>query len=104
MGKAFRKGDGPINCETGDEFQIQLEANPTTGFVWRVVSVGSIIEVNEEHFQPTSGNVGSAGLQTFSLRSLKPGTAKLRFEYVQPWEGHPENQCVFEINVKKAPS
>ena len=99
MVKTYQQGDQQIRATVGEDVQIQLHANPTTGFEWRAITDETMLSVEEGQFQLGGGAVGAGGVQTFSVRSLKQGTTRIRFEYVQPWEGEPAETCEFEFNA-----
>ena len=71
-----------------DEKTIQLKGNPTTGYNWFYqISDESVIAV-EEYVKYLGDDmvVGAPSMFTYTITSLKPGQAALRFEYKRPWE------------------
>ena len=73
-------------------FVITLEANPTTGYQWSVVSFDKdLLTLSSSYYQgPDSKLIGAGGhmLFTFTLNKEKayPKTTDLFFSYARPWE------------------
>jgi predicted secreted protein len=99
MVKTYGQGDQQIQATVGEAVRIELRANPTTGFTWRAIADETMLSVDEGQFQLGGGGIGAGGVQTFTVRSLKQGTTRIRFEYVQPWEGQPAETCEFKFDA-----
>jgi len=73
----------------GDQFEIALEANATTGFRWDV-DIGPTatgrVELVEETYDLDSSKVGAGGVQRFRFRAVRAGDATLTFRYRRSWE------------------
>ncbi|NTU71817.1 MAG: protease inhibitor I42 family protein [Coriobacteriia bacterium] len=71
---------------------VTLPANPSTGYMWEITAMPSIVEtVGEPLFNDAAGKsggnaVGSAGEMTFTFRTLKGGKGTLELAYRRPWE------------------
>jgi inhibitor of cysteine peptidase len=80
----------PLNLYVGQQFNLTLPSNPTTGFRWKLIDpaasvlqpLGPEVYTNPED----SGLVGSAGLSTWRFRVANEGKAELKLAYSQPWE------------------
>ena len=86
------------------EKTLELKGNPTTGYTWiYTVEDESIIQVSEEiKYLGEKGIVGAPSLFTYTIRSVKPGTTSLKFEYKRPWEEKAAEEVrVFEVRVKE---
>ena len=80
----------PLRLSAGQEFNLRLPSNPTTGFSWTLRADGApqlkllgpeVYTVPEE-----AGLVGSAGVSTWRFRAVTPGEALLALDYARPWE------------------
>ena len=88
-----------IDLETGDEVELVLPGNPTTGYAWVVTEAPSILEeVDEAQFVPESDLIGAGGEFHFRFRATEPGTAQLVLVYERPFE-EVEPLDAFEIEV-----
>jgi len=106
---ATAAGNGStVKLTTGDFLQVQLEANPSTGFSWQTLEINSWVLARTERpdFKPTEattadGNprVGSGGILTLDFRAVGPGTAPLKLAYFQPWESNVPPAQTFELTV-----
>lgn len=77
------------NLSAGEEFQVRLWENPTTGYLWTVLdSVSPHLELVDRKFTPRNDarRVGSGGERTFVFRAVKPGSAVLHMTLKRPWE------------------
>lgn len=79
-----------MQLRQGQEFNLRLPSNPTTGFRWTLRANAApqlrllgpeVYTVPEE-----AGLVGSAGVSTWRFRAMQPGEALLGLDYARPWE------------------
>ena len=84
-----------VACSTslaGSKAIVELEGNPTTGYVWEVeiANPGIIEEVSNEYI--TAGQdddvevVGVGGVFSFTFKGITQGETELTFKYHRPWE------------------
>ena len=68
-----------------------LCSNQTTGFQWNEeadISDTSIVEqASHTYTAPTSDKVGASGMEKYVFMGVSPGTATVKLEYSQPWDG-----------------
>lgn len=86
-----------IEVEVGETFAIALEANPTTGYVWRVAYDTHKLGLVDRQLQRTSDAIGAGGTEQFKFRLLCPGEIEVAFIYERPWEGQPLRKKVFRV-------
>eukprot|EP00292_Cryptomonas_paramecium_P024196 CAMPEP_0113680918 /NCGR_PEP_ID=MMETSP0038_2-20120614/11640_1 /TAXON_ID=2898 /ORGANISM="Cryptomonas paramecium" /LENGTH=144 /DNA_ID=CAMNT_0000599461 /DNA_START=13 /DNA_END=447 /DNA_ORIENTATION=- /assembly_acc=CAM_ASM_000170 len=75
--------------DVGDEFTVNLESNPTTGYSWQLVSSSEYIEKVDNKYVATSsqpGLVGGGGTDVWTFKGKAPGSGELVFAYKRPWE------------------
>lgn len=92
-----------ITLGENDEFQIVLEANPSTGYQWEIdpdaSGAGVVEQVGEPAFESESDTPGSGGKQTFSFKATGDGSALLRLRYWRSFEPDATPLRMFEVNV-----
>jgi len=71
----------------GDEFNLRLEENPTTGYSWSMTSTDGLDLVSDQYIpSQTSGPmVGSGGVHSSFYKAVKTGDQGLHGEYRRPW-------------------
>ncbi|MDP8298797.1 MAG: protease inhibitor I42 family protein [Candidatus Tantalella remota] len=77
--------------EVGKEqvLEVELDANPTTGYAWQVEvspAYGSVLQVGEGKYEPLSDRVGSGGTIVYNFAGAREGQSVLTFKYLRPWE------------------
>lgn len=94
-----------VAVAVGDTVLVQLEGNPTTGFLWEVKDtlVKDILEpVGEGEYEVAKTEkplVGVGGVFTFEFKAVGAGTTPLELIYQQPWmEGKGESET-FAVTV-----
>jgi len=96
----------PIVVVRGQEFAIELESNPSTGFAWSITTPPdpALVEVltPEGNTQAPSadGGVGAPGSTIFEFEGKASGSATVTFTYARP--NAPEEDATtqtFTINV-----
>lgn len=87
-------------------FNINLDANPSTGFQWQVASKPEIlVQQGKGKYVPDNTPermVGSGGTYTLTFLATKPGQGKLQLVYLQPWETNtpPARRITCPVTVK----
>jgi predicted secreted protein len=77
-----------MDVTVGDDFEVTLPDQPGAGFRWVADAVPAGVELAAEDASDGdgSGRVGEALPRTFVFRALEPGTFRLSFRLVRPWE------------------
>ena len=86
----------------GKVITLVLDANPTTGFNWRLVGISdkNILEfVKKEFFPAQSKLVGAGGKEKWSFKTLKSGKAVIVLEYIREWEKNVPAAKIEEFSV-----
>jgi ABC-type nitrate/sulfonate/bicarbonate transport system substrate-binding protein/predicted secreted protein len=99
------KNDGQtIALAVGQQLDVRLPANPTTGFQWTAgaLHAGPLAQTHPGEFQPApSGALGAGGTEAFSYRATAAGTAHLAFAYARSWEHTaPAKRVTVTIDVR----
>jgi len=95
-----------IKSESGAEFTIALDSNPTTGYSWDFAEEydGEVIELVDTRFQPPETRLkGAGGTQFWTFRALKAGRTEIALKYFRSWEKDvpPVREAVFTVIVGK---
>jgi inhibitor of cysteine peptidase len=83
---------GQLGLNAGQQFEVALEGNASTGYVWQAQDLDSayLTQVGEPKFSSDNPDlVGSGGKQALTFKALKAGTTKLTLVYLRPWESVP---------------
>ncbi|NLP12705.1 protease inhibitor I42 family protein [bacterium] len=82
-------------------FQVLLNANPTTGFDWRILSYDStVIEIKQKNFiKSETHRMGAPGKQVFKFKAIAAGITDLRLIYVRPWERATSEADSFRVQI-----
>ncbi len=90
-----------ITVKRGQEFEIILESNPTSGFKWLPKFDGSIINLVSNDFQATMPKrIGSSGKDIFTFLAISSGSSNLKMLYKRRWEEQFVAEKIFVINVR----
>ncbi len=96
--------DPDLKVALGAAFAVTMEANPTTGYSWSVDHIspdGSIKVLESSYSSVQPALMGSGGYQTWLLKGLIKGKAKILFIYKRPWEKDitPAETRTYQITV-----
>lgn len=104
--KPLVKSDADITVAVNKEFSIELPANPSTGYSWKLVgqvSGSAIVQVSESFVSTAKSNmVGAGGTLQLHFKATRKGTETLRFIYIRPWEkgAPPAKTATYKIAVQ----
>ena len=92
---------GQVEIALGEQLEIQLPENPTTGYRWHLQKSGSpILEVQEDSYQVAGAARGAGGTQRrWRLRSLQAGRTQLAIEHRRSWETNVTETFVVDVQV-----
>ena len=91
-----------VTMAVGDALQIMLPENPTTGYVWSVVTNDEAVLASsgEPSYKVDSDAIGAGGVKTLMFRAAAPGTSVLRMVNARVQETAVEPSRVFELTVQ----
>jgi predicted secreted protein len=78
-----------ISVRKGDYFLIELEGNPSTGYLWEFnVKAGkaSIVQKDMEPFDPRPMVIGGGGIERTIMQALDSGTIEIEAQLLRPWD------------------
>lgn len=93
---------GERSLRVGEQFEVALPENPTTGYRWELhTPVSPALELVGDSFAPpTSGLIGAGGLHSWRFEALKEGLAVLTIDNRRSWEPAPVGTFKVTIDVK----
>lgn len=105
----FEKQPQTTPQEVGRNFNISIDGNPTTGYVWSVKSLlgasedstPNIALVNSKYITDKAAEemVGAAGKYNFKFKAA-PGNYTVTMQYKRPWEAQAAQTKSYEFRVK----
>lgn len=95
---------GTISVAVNEEFVIELDSNPSTGYSWQENHDQSYITLVDKTFEQDPGSKGmpgAGGTEHFRFKALKAGETKITMGYSRSWESKPPLEArEFTIKVK----
>jgi predicted secreted protein len=89
-----------VELHVGDDLEIVLPGNPTTGYVWEASSLDSaVLRLDKSDFIAGDKAIGSGGMEVFKLNAIGEGRGELRLIYHRPFEKNKPPLNTFEINL-----
>jgi inhibitor of cysteine peptidase len=91
--------DGTVRVRNGGVVLVELEGNPTTGYMWMEQTVPPVLEsLGEAEFVAGSEVLGAGGTITLTFEAVEAGEGTLDLAYLRPWESvQPED--TFSVTV-----
>lgn len=87
-----------LELSKGQEFDVVLRANPSTGYSWEITDIPNFIKSRGKEFKPDSKKLGSPGKTTLHFEVEGSGKGILKLDYGKQWEK--ENQSKREWSVR----
>ena len=72
-----------IQVNAGEEFQVTLDSNPTTGYEWSITTAPDpkvVSEVGSKFVAPTDAMPGAGGKEVWTFKGVAPGKTDIMFE------------------------
>jgi len=97
-----------VSVEVGDDVEVRLPSNPSTGYSWRIDPAPTVVELRSSSFDEVDDaddRVGAGGTEVFVFDVVVAGAEILRFEYVRPFDDPivPERIVEYIVRVDGAP-
>ena len=101
----FSDNGSTIKLSTGDTITIELDANPSTGYLWIFGSPfdpNLLIMTSESYTKPEGPKerVGAPVKRLMTFKAIAPGNTGLKLDYRRPWERSEKPVKSFEILIK----
>jgi inhibitor of cysteine peptidase len=90
-----------IQLSTGDKLEVYLEGNPSTGYVWEVLSGQDLLQQSSDmEFTAASQQlVGSSGEMRFEFEAIAAGESALQMVYLRPFERDIDPLQTYTVNI-----
>jgi predicted secreted protein len=93
-----------VEVPLGREFELDLGANPTTGYTWRCdLASSGRVRLKSRDFQPSASGpplrVGAGGIERFVFEAAAAGTERVHFEYRRGQAGEPGRTYDLTVTV-----
>jgi inhibitor of cysteine peptidase len=98
-----KNNGGSLEMAAGDQLEIRLVGNPTTGYEWMLKAVDESVlkPLGEPEYQSESNLIGGGGRYTFQLTALAAGDTQLELVYRRSFEPETEKPAdQFSLTVK----
>jgi inhibitor of cysteine peptidase len=93
-----------ILASVGEQFEINLDANETTGYSWKgneVYSKEYLQLVSSQYVPGSSDRVGAGGTQVYLFKALKAGSTQIALTYKRSWEKTESDKTLtFNVTIK----
>ena len=90
-----------LTAKVGAPFDVELGANPTTGYAWELTSSPTSVQLLGSDFKlPPAAAVGEGGTQVFHLQVGRAGRFDLHFQLKRRWETAPIETRVIEVEAR----
>lgn len=76
-----------VMMPVGQQFEVCLRENPTTGFRWHLTCSGAPVceQISDSH-EAKPGPPGQGGIQCWQFRTAQPGLGYVELSYYRSWE------------------
>jgi len=95
--------DGSVELMPGQELELTLEGNATTGYLWEVNAVDAAVlrPLGAPRINPAGDADGAGGQFIFRFAAVAAGQARLELIYHRPWEKDmaPSDSFAVQVNV-----
>ena len=90
-----------LELSVGDQLEITLPANPTTGFQWEVdvVDITLLRQIGEPEFEAAGNAVGSGGQVTLRFEAVGTGQTELKLIHHRVFEEDVLPLQIFELSI-----
>jgi inhibitor of cysteine peptidase len=93
-----------VALTVGQEMQVALPENPTTGFRWQMQARGEpILQLLDDTFDPPSPGIGKGGTRRWRFRAAQKGSAAIEMAYRRAWEQDQSPTETFRLAVRVEP-
>jgi len=96
--------DKPVEVSAGNEFNIVVQANPTTGYHWELMGEldGNVVEFISKDYNPDEPVlVGSGGVDIWNFKAAGSGETTITLGSYSPSnDAEPEQTLTFTVIVK----
>lgn len=91
----------PGAMTVGDELEVELSANPSTGYEWRLHTThdAAVIELDRTDYTSDSDAVGSGGTKVFVFKAVGAGSTQIALGNYPPGLEEPDSVHTVDVTV-----
>ena len=90
-----------IELGAGEEFELRLHENPTTGFRWRLASDGApACILQSDFFETANGRPGQGGTHYWRFKTAQEGLGNIDLVYRRSFEQNETSTRRFKLLVR----
>jgi len=89
-----------VELATCDTFQIKLNENPTTGYLWTLETTSGLEIMSDNFLSPASGLIGAGGIHEWDIKTTASGTQQVIAVYSRSWENLTGSEQRFVLTVE----
>jgi inhibitor of cysteine peptidase len=90
-----------IELGAGEEFELRLHENPTTGFRWRLESDGEpACKLQSDFFETANGTPGRGGTHYWRFQAVQEGLGHIELVYRRSFEHDESSTQSFKLLVR----
>lgn len=95
-----------IEVDSGEQFEVRLDSNPSTGYSWQLSEMSTpelVVLESQTHVAADTDLVGATGTDVFVFTAVR-GAGILRLEYIRSFDDPivPERVAEFTVRIDDA--
>lgn len=89
-----------VEISVGDELEIAVPGNPTTGYVWEVSSHdANVLKLTNAGFYADNMAIGAGGVEIIKFHAIAEGKSELKLIFHRPFEHNMPPLKTFEATI-----
>lgn len=89
-----------VEMSVGDELEIAVPGNPTTGYVWEVSSHdANVLKLTNAGFYADNMAIGAGGVEIIKFHAIAEGKSELKLIFHRPFEHNMPPLKTFEATI-----
>jgi inhibitor of cysteine peptidase len=89
-----------VEIKCGNQLEVELPGNPTTGYVWEVSSLNSnVMRLDKTDFIANEKTIGSGGFEVMKFQAIAAGTSVLNLKFLRSFEHNIPPIKTFRVTV-----
>lgn len=102
MPSTYQEEEEEITARAGETFVIEIEGNPTTGYLWELAEGDEHFRLIEKDYAQPGSGIGTATKERFVIKAVKTGSTTLAFKHRRPWETEVLDTRTFRLRIEPA--
>ena len=89
-----------VEIRIGDELEVVLPGNPTTGYGWEVISLDStVLSLDKSEFLGSDKAIGSGGMEIIKLHAIAEGKSAVKLIFHRAFEQNIPPLKTFDVTI-----